>query len=135
MPVYSEAFKAKMLKKMLPPDAVSANTLSGRVGVHQSTLSRWLREAQDGNGMARSRNSRKRQWTTLEKLRVVVEASGLPDAELGEFLRREGVHEAQLREWREAAHEALAPGRKGKSKVSAEHKKIRRCRLTGSVAT
>lgn len=34
--------------------------------------------------------------TLLEKLRVVVEASELSDQPLGAFLRREGVHEAEL---------------------------------------
>jgi transposase-like protein len=40
---------------------------------------------------------------------VVVEAEGLGPAELGEFLRREGLHEATLAQWRQVATEALAP--------------------------
>jgi transposase-like protein len=37
----------------------------------------------------------------------VLEASRLSDEQLGAFLRREGLHEATLREWRAAALEAL----------------------------
>ena len=55
----------------------------------------------------------RRQWTAEEKLRVVLEAAQLSEDELGAFLRREGVHEAQLKEWRaavtEAAKAALSP--------------------------
>ena len=54
----------------------------------------------------------KKVWTGAEKLRVVTEARGLSGSALGAFLRREGLHEAQLVAWREAAEAALgAPGR------------------------
>jgi len=42
-------------------------------------------------------------------MRVVIEAEGLGPAELGEFLRREGLHEATLAQWKQAATEALSP--------------------------
>ncbi len=38
---YSEAFRSKMAL----PDGPSASALAQDVGVHQSTLSRWLRQA------------------------------------------------------------------------------------------
>ncbi|XYH95059.1 transposase [Sorangium sp. So ce1128] len=40
---YSDSFREKMVQRMLGPDAVSANRLAQQVGIHQSTLSRWLR--------------------------------------------------------------------------------------------
>jgi transposase-like protein len=42
---YSEAFKRKLVQRMLLPNGPSANPLSQEVGVNQPTLSRWLREA------------------------------------------------------------------------------------------
>ncbi|MEO7964769.1 MAG: hypothetical protein ABIT38_12780 [Gemmatimonadaceae bacterium] len=51
-------------------------------------------------------------WTGAEKLRVVSEARGLTGSALGAFLRREGLHAAQLTAWRAAAEAALgAPAR------------------------
>jgi transposase-like protein len=50
---------------------------------------------------------RPEDWKPEERLRAVIEAAGLSDAELGEFLRRSGLHEATLAEWRGAALEAL----------------------------
>lgn len=44
---------------------------------------------------------RPQDWTAEEKLAVVIEAAGVSDEELGAFLRRRGLHEAQLREWRQ----------------------------------
>src|SRR5258708_34961403 len=43
---YSAAFRAKMVKRLVGPKAVPANHLAQDVGIHQSTLSRWLRDAQ-----------------------------------------------------------------------------------------
>lgn len=119
---YSEAFKAKMVRKMLPPGAVSANALATELGMNQSTLSRWLKEARTQGVMDKPR----KKWTPAEKLRVVVEAGKLRDSELGDFLRREGLHEAQLKEWRVAAETSLTDSPKSKkSKRSPEKSESR----------
>ena len=64
-----------------------------------------------------------------EKLRLVKEAAELPEEELGAFLRRNGLHEAQLEEWRhkveEAALGALEKSKKGRRQASPEAKRIR----------
>lgn len=119
---YSEAFKAKMVRKMLPPAAMSAHALAAETGLLQPTLSRWLREARSVGVMDKPA----KKWTFLEKLRVVVEASSIGNDQLGEFLRREGLHEAQLKEWRVAAEAAFASAVKSKSsKRSPDAKKIK----------
>lgn len=117
---YNETFKLQMVKKMLPPSNMSAGALEEESGVPQPTLSRWLREARSLNGMSRKQTKR----TPAEKLRVVVAATGLDDAKLGELLRREGLHEATLAQWRADAEAALAdtPRRR---KPSAEHHKVK----------
>lgn len=66
---------------------------------------------------------RPEDWSAAEKLAAVMEASGLRDEELGEFLRREGLHEAQLTQWRQAALEALGGGKP--SRVAAEGRRVR----------
>ncbi|MEW6489872.1 MAG: transposase [Thermodesulfobacteriota bacterium] len=42
---YSKTFKAKMVQKLADPRGLTAGELAQEVGVHQTTLSRWLREA------------------------------------------------------------------------------------------
>lgn len=95
---YSERFKAEMVQKMMGPSAMSANRLAQECGVRQPTLSSWLRQAKVA-AMARSKSSKERPtriWTPEEKLRVVLEAAAAGEAGLGELLRREGLHEADL---------------------------------------
>jgi hypothetical protein len=49
--------------------------------------------------MAPSSNSKKK-WTGAEKLRVVSDARGLSETELGALLRREVLHATDLAAWR-----------------------------------
>ncbi len=113
---YSETFRSEMVAKLIGPQAVSANALSKRCGVRQPTLSRWLREARltgvsKGSKRAAATPGRRpaKRWTAEEKLRVVTSSSSLEGSALGELLRREGLHEADLRGFREEALAGLAP--------------------------
>lgn len=42
---YSKAMRARMIKRMTGPKAMSATTVSQETGIPQPTLSRWLRAA------------------------------------------------------------------------------------------
>lgn len=108
--MYTEGFKQQMVKRLVGPPAVSALSLSKEVGVSQGALSRWLRDASRLDGMKSNEEKGTpppKRWTVKEKLRVVVAAEGLEGEELGALLRREGIHEAQLKTWRDAAAGAL----------------------------
>jgi transposase-like protein len=116
-----------MVQRMVGPSAVSANQLSPEVGVSQSTLSQWLRKAESRMdrvklGPPPDRDSRRPEdWSAEERLRVVMEAARLRDGELGAFLRREGIHEATLAEWKATVIEALGP----QKKVSSDSRRVR----------
>lgn len=129
---YSDVFRSRMVERLVGPGAVSASALALEVGVSQNSLSRWLREARSLQGMSetskgskKGRERSKKKWSGAEKLRVVMEASALTGSELGALLRREGVHEAELQEWRAAAEAALQEASRGKAKPSNELKRIR----------
>lgn len=127
---YSSKFKDRMVERLTGADRVSACALSEEVGVSQGTLSRWLREAGKIGDMSKKKNPRHavspRDWPLEQKLRVVLEALCLSDLELGTFLRREGLHEAQLAEMRAAVEAALSRPRKtGAKDKSGSAKRIR----------
>jgi transposase-like protein len=116
---YSEGFKARMVERMAAPGGPLLKDLSAEVNVPSGTLSRWRIEARlDGMGKKESKAPKgggagerdprsTRDWSPAEKLRVVVAAAPLKDEELGEFLRREGIHLDQLEQWRSDVLEAL----------------------------
>ena len=118
-----------MVQRMLGPNKRSATALSEEVGVHQATLSRWLRDVRIvGSTMAsqkKKKSSKTPKWTSSEKLRLVLAASQLEDDELGAFLRREGVHSHQLEQWRSTVVAALdADGAKKRRGPSPEAKEL-----------
>jgi transposase len=127
---YTKAFEAKMVQRMLLPGGPSPRQLALKTGVGRSTLQLWKTAAMGKESWKDRRQARGQQkrleehrrpedWPAAERLRVVVAAAGLSDAALGELLRREGIHEATLREWKESALEALSP-----TKVAAQTKRV-----------
>ena len=120
-----------MIERMVGPEGISACALADDTGVSQTTLSRWLRLAREGVGMtdaandgARLSKPSRRRWTATEKLRVINEASRLDGAEFGAYLRREGIHESTVEEWRELATKALSATSRRK-KASPEAKELK----------
>jgi transposase-like protein len=99
-----------MVRKMVGPNRVSATALGREVGIAQTTLSRWLQGTGALAGLAIPPSGegsedivtcrRPRDWPAEEKLKAVIEAQSLCAEDLGAFLRRKGLHEAQLQEWR-----------------------------------
>lgn len=130
---HSDGFKARMVERMSGPEAISATALADEVGVSQSTLSRWRREAGSLNGMSKKQTNGKSQRPSRrsaeDKLRIVMAAAALQDADLGEFLRREGIHEVQLDEWRtvvtRSAVEGFTASPRKRRGASPESKRIR----------
>jgi len=135
---YSETFKAQMVQKLTRPGSPSATELSREVGVPQSTLSRWVRQARSVpeawtgtlSSPEESRRTmptrRPQDWTAEEKYAVVMEAASLADEELGGWLREKGLHEATLKQWRQEMIEGLAePKARSSSRSSAETRRIR----------
>jgi predicted DNA-binding transcriptional regulator YafY len=132
---YTDGFRMRMIERLAGPEAVSAQSLAKEVGVSQATLSRWLLKASTLSSMGSNKNERRggaqgpRNWSGVEKLHVVLEAASIPDAELGEFLRKKGIHEADLKAWREvvtkSAADALEGGGKAAKTSAAAERRIK----------
>lgn len=132
---YSQMFKDKMIRRMTGIDAVSAAELSREVDVAQSTLSRWLVNARiDSKSresilMTDSNKSRRPQdWSPEEKLKFIIEAEKLGSEELGIFLRKKGLYETHLEQWRMQMLESLQNGiakPKKEKRNPADAKKIK----------
>jgi transposase len=131
---YSELVRARSVRRMLGPGAISATELSRETGIPQPTLSRWLRGAASlrlvtskpetpNESETAVAEKRPQDWSPMERMRFVLDADGLGEQELGELLRRRGVHREQLDAWRAAAAEAFA--QPTTSRRSPESKRIK----------
>lgn len=140
---YTETFRARMVRRMLGPKAVTATALAAETGISQPTLSRWLREtasveamstkdkapSKGGTGPQEALPSppgerRAQDWTPEEKLRAVVETMDLQGEALGAYLRRRGLHHEQLVQWQQSAKAALEV-RVSRRQAKAERTKIK----------
>jgi transposase-like protein len=117
------AMRQAMVRRMTGPEAISACALARETGICQQTLSRWRADARL-NGVSEAER-RPQDWTPEEVLAFVVEAAAIPDRELGGFLRRRGVHRAQLEDWRARLAAGLAEPAAPRSGSSPEARRIR----------
>jgi len=142
MPIsYAEEFKEAMIRKLLPPNAQSANALADEIGVAATTLCRWRREAESGSvsGMKRkNRNKSKaekpmskaisertRRYSLEEKCQIVLEAAEMPDVELGGYLRAKGLHDSDLERFREEVMRSMGERKSLGRQKTKDKKRIR----------
>jgi transposase-like protein len=116
-----------MVQRLVGPKAVPANRLAQEVGIHQSTLSRWLRDAQHPD-MGTS-NGIEQNPPASASTKVTAPAEALAAEDLGALLRREGVHDAELEAWRTTVKTAAVAALNGTATNpapvrSAERKRI-----------
>jgi transposase len=123
---YNEEFKRAMVQKICHPGGPSALGLSKEVGVSQPTLSKWVRQYGNVSGMTKGLGRRRPQdWSAEQKVKAVMDTTKMDDAELGIYLRREGLHSAHLEQWKKELVEGLKTISKsyGKPRAASEDKR------------
>jgi len=128
---YPITLRSKMVRRMAGPNALSAYALARETGIAQPTLSRWLRTAGTVAPMSKTHDGaprRPQDWSSDEIMAVITEVAGLSDKDLGAFLRRKGLHEADLEQWRERMMSGLEtpPRRPGRSPEAKRIKELER---------
>ena len=123
-----------MVRRLVGPGAVTVSELGRESGIPLSTLSRWVqgaasirvvtKKADEPKALVPTDPTAKRpqDWSALERAQVVLEAAALGEQELGELLRRRGLHREQLDEWRSSLEDALTHPR---GRRSGEAKRIK----------
>jgi transposase-like protein len=126
---YPQSFKEAMVRKMTAPGRKPTVDLAAEMGLHPSTLSRWVREAGRVGDMSQKKikktGRRPDDRTPEEKFQLLLEASLLADEELGAFLREKGLHEAQLEQWQRDALSGLVQ----KKTTPQQSKEIRELKI------
>ena len=98
---YGEAFRNKMVARLLPPESANVVLVAKEIGVTVQTLERWREEAQ-------SRPARGRTWTAGARLEAVITAAAMDEAGKNAWCREHGVYPTELDKWRSSATTALA---------------------------
>lgn len=81
--------------------------MSEKIGVHHATIRRW----KEFYAKCPPMNSSKK-WTPEKKLKAIAETLSLSKTELGEYLRKNGLHSEELNLWKEDCLSGFkSPGR------------------------
>ncbi len=121
---YSVEFKKAAVEKLLSRGNRTISEITREVGISSPTLYVWRDELANVGGMKKS--SKPQSRSVQEKFKALAEYDLLPAEKRGEYLRKNGLHEENLNEWRKQIEEALSPS-KGSSRdrqdLIAEQKK------------
>ena len=74
MPRYSEERKAATLKKLLPPQSRSVNSVADEDGISPQTLYHWLKQCREQGVAVHGHQKQADQWSAEDKLAIVIEA-------------------------------------------------------------
>ena len=109
---YGEAFKNRIVARLLPPTSAAVDVVAKEIGVSMQTLERWRENVQ-------SRPARGRAWTAGDRLEAVIAAAAMNEADKNAWCREHGVYPAELDKWRSSATTALAAPEEARASPSA----------------
>ena len=115
---YPAEFREAAVQKVLRPGSPGIEAVARQLNINSNTLTRW-RNNYLGRGNMR-KGKRPKDWTSEQKLKAIMETSGLEAAAVGEYCRGNGIHASQLELWKE---QCLASMRRG-PKVDPERRSL-----------
>ena len=105
---YSEAVKADIRKRMIPPARQSVARISEETGIHICTLYAWRKGWRLEGEVVPASQKDPEGWSAADKFTVVLETAGLNATELSAYCRERGLFPEQVDRWRQTAQDANA---------------------------
>jgi len=118
MQSYSEEFKRSIIQKCLLPGGPSINKVAKDNGIVPTTVYGWKKKYANQFDMKKSNN-----WTPEQKLTAIIETASLSEHELGEYIRKNGLHSTEIDEWKKEFKTAMKGA--GRPKTDPEVSKLR----------
>lgn len=104
---YGQAFKNKIIARLLPPESASLSAVSQEAGICESTLERWL-------STALAEPVQDRVWTPVARFDALLTTTSMDEVTRNAWCRAQGIYPQDLAMWREAAQQGLSePGQIG----------------------
>jgi transposase-like protein len=98
---YGQAFKNRVVARLLPPESAVLEDVAHEVGIGVDTLERWRSDSL-------SRPARERVWTAAARFDAVLTTATMDEAAKSAWCRANGVYPQDLATWRQSATQALA---------------------------
>ena len=96
---YGQAYKERIVGRLLPPKSAALDVVSREVGVSVATLERWRAQAlADGAGSGGGQ-----RWTAAARLEAVIATAAMDEATRSAWCRERGLYAAELEAWKRDA--------------------------------
>jgi len=123
---FSEEFKESIIQKSLMPGGPKITELARKHDLCVTTVYGWKKNYANQADMKKSE-----KWTPEKKLEAIVKTASMDENELGEYLRKNGLHSSDLEQWRKDFYSSQkSPGRPKKdpelAKLEVNHKKLKK---------
>lgn len=103
---YSRAIKESVMKKVLPPEKRSIREVSKEYGISEQTIRNWIEQV--GNGILNlDAEFGPKYLSSAEKFHLVLEAAGVPEEEMGAWIREKGLHSEHLQLWQQELRDTV----------------------------
>lgn len=106
MRVFSPQFKEQMVRKLLPPNALSVTQISRETGIGRSTLYAWKQMIGEQGYVMLDKPTPPQKWDSKAKLAALIQTAAMNEFERSEYCRERGLYPEQLDAWK-AAFEAI----------------------------
>jgi transposase len=103
---YGQAYKERIVARLLPPESCAVEQVSREVGVSVATLERWRADA-----LANGSSSSNQRWTPAARLQAVIATATLDEATRSAWCREQGLYPAELEAWKQDAIAGLGEPR------------------------
>ena len=120
---YSAQRKESALQKMMPPSNMPITKLSIEMGIGESTLYNWRKQAINKGQLVPGDGKNAEQWSSANKFAVVLETASLNEAELAQYCRKKGLYTEQVAAWKSACMDANANVKEQEKAFTIEAKK------------
>lgn len=102
--VVSTQFKQQAVEKFLTRGNKSVEQIAKNIGVSIGSLYRWRDEL---GRVKMTKNKPLKDWTPEQKLEAFIKTSSMNEHELGEYLRKNGLHSSDLERFKQELLEGL----------------------------
>jgi len=115
---FSPEFKQSVVQKIATPGGPSATQMAKNLGVHYTSIYAWVKDHANTASMKKSK-----EWTPEAKLEAIIKTATMSENELGEYLRANGLHSAEIEQWKQDFYGAQKSA--GRPKVDPELVQLR----------
>jgi transposase len=103
---YGQAYKDRIVARLLPPESSAVDVVSREVGVSVGTLERWRAAA-----LAKGPTGGSQRWTATARLEAVIATAAMDEASRNAWCREQGLYPAELDAWKQDAIAGLGEPR------------------------